>query len=321
MGLQVGPLVSYADLQLRLPDTKALWRAPDAASWYFIFTARTDPMNQITLMDCMNDAELLSTSSEYFDVEAASFAYLYAHWGLARECRQLSFTLQSRSQSKLVLDMRQQELVDVLYSFQGTLRHMRSESKDELLVMSERILMEFHVSIEDMQLLAGLEGQDEASRIHSTLQTWSESISSVQALFHANKILSTITNLSPGMIHGIYSVVTYHAGLVYWVAACLRQTHRIEALEHPVIQYDKDEDRIARSGPNESDFRLAETGRSDVSMPDAIDDPIAALDLVLHILKSNHDTIELHRPPLVESLLELVKALREAVKNWQTATR
>jgi hypothetical protein len=51
------------------------------------------------------------------------------------------------------------------------------------------LLMNLHVSIDDLQLFAGREGEEQAKKIYPTLQQWVEGRDARQTLWHAGQVL------------------------------------------------------------------------------------------------------------------------------------
>jgi hypothetical protein len=76
--------------------------------------------------------------------------------------------------------------------------------------------MNLHVSLEDVQLLAGKAGEKEARRVWPLLITWAQSQDSRQAIWHAGQILRVVKGCSATGLEGSPAVAVYHASLVFW---------------------------------------------------------------------------------------------------------
>jgi hypothetical protein len=89
----------------------------------------------------------------------------------------------------------------------------------------ERELMSLYVSLEDVQLLAGKYGEDEARRILPTLSLWAQDQDSRQAIWHAGQIIKSARSMADGMLRCASAVIVYHAGLVLWAYSIMRYNY------------------------------------------------------------------------------------------------
>src|SRR5205814_3806670 len=108
--------------------------------------------------------------------------------------------------TNLVLSSRHQELCKDLQNFQ-----LISSDWNEMLSAQESmvlnlLMMNLHVSLDDLQLFSGKEGEDQARRMYPVLQQWSDSAESRKALWHAGQILGQAKQFPPGHLKDFYAV-------------------------------------------------------------------------------------------------------------------
>jgi hypothetical protein len=93
--------------------------------------------------------------------------------------------------------------------------------------------MHLHASLEDVQLLAGREGEEEARRVFPTLTAWVESTDAREALFHAGQVIRASREYHRLMLRDAAAVAVYHASLVFWAYAVLSRNHGAEGAQNP----------------------------------------------------------------------------------------
>jgi hypothetical protein len=99
------------------------------------------------------------------------------------------------------------------------------------------VLLHLNVSLEDVQLLAGAEGPEEARRVIPLLQEWAHSANARWAVWHAGQILRaakasvlmpgngdrTMALRRQGTLRGPTAYAVYHASLALWVYSLLNE--------------------------------------------------------------------------------------------------
>lgn len=100
VSLLSSPLISYAELYLPLPESEELWSCSSAQQWKASYMqARSVPRydRQPSLVDCIQDLDILATKDIYVDQRQASMAVLGAAWRMIWEYRQLDSSMKGTS--------------------------------------------------------------------------------------------------------------------------------------------------------------------------------------------------------------------------------
>ncbi|KAL1796297.1 hypothetical protein ACET3X_004837 [Alternaria dauci] len=221
MALLKPPLISYAEMQLPLPSANALWQAKNAATWKMAYLER-DPMTakRPSATEC-----LLNLEHQVHDY--ADSTYLHMMWGPVWEYRQMC-ALTSRSQSQptnsLILSSRYQELTKQLEDFRLSTPPMSKSVEITLEIM----LVHLNAPLDDIQLFAGLEGQEEARDAYVGLRDWAKTPSARQALWHAGQILRAAEVLPKALLSNFNAIAVYHAGLILWAYGFLKRSMATE---------------------------------------------------------------------------------------------
>lgn len=87
----------------------------------------------------------------------------------------------------------------------------------EIPFVLEFLMMSLHVSLDDIQLFAGREGEDEARRIFPQVRNWTRDSDSRKAVWHAGQVFHYAKAFEKTRLRDFYAVATYHATLVLWV--------------------------------------------------------------------------------------------------------
>lgn len=324
MALLVSPLFSYAEVSLPLPESRNLWMAANANEWKSLYLASTNNISGRipSVVDCIHDLELLERFSQFIDEKASNTAFLHAAWGLVWEYRQLSSILHGESRqwdSTLVMTSRYRELMKLLQCF-------RMESPGCSSLLLELILMHLHMSLEDVQLLAGLEGQEEASRVYPSLCEWVKTTASYQAVWHAGQVLRAAKSLPFHHLRDFSAIAVYHASLAFWA-----YSHALEKEPQPpsltvtptmqgsmqgqFVWLDEGETTdVQRFIALKRGFPCLR-GLQPSSPPVPLKDASAVMDIVLGVLYQNHAEADRPMPPLVENLIRMMEGLRDTVRS------
>ncbi|RAR07511.1 MFS general substrate transporter [Stemphylium lycopersici] len=219
------PLISYAEMQLPLPSANALWQAKTAASWkaaYLNMAAKT--AKRPSAMECFLNLEHLSQHDH------ASLTYLHMIWGTIWDYRQMcTVTLRSKSTSNnsLILSSRYQELTKQLEDFRLSCPPMTKSVEITLEIM----LVHLNAPLDDIQLFAGIEGQEEARSAYLGLREWTKTPAARQALWHAGQILRAAEVLPKALLSNFNAIAVYHAGLILWCYGFLKRSAAPESTQ------------------------------------------------------------------------------------------
>ncbi|KAF2500888.1 hypothetical protein BU16DRAFT_614570 [Lophium mytilinum] len=326
VALLVSPLISYAEVGLPLPESQSLWTATSAKDWKALYLANTinASIRIPALTDCINDLELLEASSHLIDVPLSSRAFLHALWGMVWEYRQLALLFRGQPHfwdGGLVMMSRYQELIKIL-------DHFRLGYAQGCNLLLELILMHMHLSLDDVQLFAGLEGPDEARRVYQSMGEWARSKASRQAVWHAGQVVRAAKSLQPQHLRDINAIAVYHASLAFWAYALASRIVDSErasmaaqstsanprAAEIQMVWLDNAETvdtqkfvALKRGSPALRDVR---PGTQAVPL----EAPSAVIKVLIETMRQNHIELDRPKPPLVENLIQLMEALRDTAK-------
>lgn len=328
--------MSYAELTLPLPCTKELWFARTAeefkTGYLKVRTAEAKPPP--SLVDLFRDINLLSASHRQLDVQFAISVYLHGFWSLIWEYRQLDSVYRPTAQSQgfvpnpnLLLNSRHQELCRLLQHFRlVTLDWHELLSAQESIVL-HLLLMNLNVSLDDLQLFSGKEGEEQARRIYPTLKHWSESLEARQALWHAGQILRQGKLFPPGHLKDFYAVAVHHAALCLWTYGVVTKASPSTQQQQAPLGYGEEivfvdcEDashahRFVTFGSGRAAIRGPDNTTRDASAPPPVvsllRDPRGCMEVAQEVLRANFVGGREGLPPINENIIHLLKQLGDA---------
>ncbi|KAI4703069.1 hypothetical protein J4E81_001946 [Alternaria sp. BMP 2799] len=305
MALLKPPLLSYAEMQLPLPSPNSLWQAKSAANWKMAYlNDASATAKRPSATECLLDLEHL-TQHDY-----ANSTYLYLMWGPIWEYRQMC-ALTSRSQSlstnSLILSSRYQELTKQLEDFRLSTPPMTKSVEITL----EMLLVHLNAPLDDIQLFAGIEGQEEARSAYPGLRDWAKTPSARQALWHAGQILRAAEVLPKALLSNFNAIAVYHAGLILWVYGFLRRSVTTEQIDTAVVL--NGDDSLSARKFITLDRGIPAIKNSGSQHPTHLSDVCGVMDGLTQLLRAHHDASE-PSPPLVGNLVQLLEGLRSAIK-------
>lgn len=327
------PTMSYAELALPLPEPSEMWLAKSAAEWKILYLQRNSggAGRAPAIGDLFQDAHLLPSNKSRVDVQFSISIYLHAFWALILEYQQLSAVHRSRSYTSsnmagnqsLLLSSRHQELVKELQNF----RLVSSEWSDMTCrehILLNLLMMNLHVSLDDVQLFAGKEGDEQARRIYPVLQQWASGAEGRSAIWCAGQILRHAKESPQGQLKDFYAVAVQHAALVLWTYGVVSKANRRQAAPLPSqhalepIYLDGPDpmpiQRFISFGQGRAMIRGA--GRREPADESAVEDPRECMEIAQEVLKTNFrtnlDVGSETLPPMVDNLCCLIKQLGDA---------
>ncbi|KAK1600644.1 uncharacterized protein LY79DRAFT_585978 [Colletotrichum navitas] len=318
------PSMSYSELTLPLPEARELWFAKTATEWKIHYLKRNAGQNSRppSTCDLFKDINLLATNRQRLDLQFAISIFLHGYWALILEYLQLCAVLRTRTwlnsetKSGEVLRARHAELCKDLQGFlQVTSNWHEMLSAQESLVL-HLLMMNLHLSLNDLQLFSGKEGEDQARRVFGDLREWSQSAEARQSLWHAGQILRQAKMFPPGHLKDFYAVAVHHAALACWTYGVVSKAsgNRPAQYEQEKVFLDGTESNLVHRfiGFNQGHpvilGPMTRAGTTEASL----DDPKACMEVAQEILRANfRDSSDLH-PPIVENLCLLIKQLGHA---------
>ncbi|KAF4984072.1 hypothetical protein FZEAL_651 [Fusarium zealandicum] len=312
------PVMSYSELTLPLPAAKELWYAKTAREWKGVYLEREAGQTKRapSVGDLFHDINLLAANRHRVDVQLSTAIYLHAFWAVILEYRTLCSACKTRSYarstlggSSSLLSSRHQQLVHDLQTFQSMTACWPEISAQERLVLN-LLMMNLHVSLDDLQLFAGKEGEEQARRIYPVLQQWAESPDSRSAVWFAGQVLRFAKLFPAGQLKNFYAVGVHHAALALWTCGVVTRAARRQGmpLQQETVYLDEPESmalqRYISLGQGRPAIR-GPSGRDEAS----IEDPRASMEAAHEVLKSNFSGGQNAPPAIVENLCILIRQL------------
>lgn len=320
------PCLSYSELTLPLPEARELWFAKTAQEWKAQYLERNAGHSKRppSVGDLFHDVHLLTANHLRLDVQFSISIFLHGFWALILEYRQLSSVHKSRSYANslggnpnLLLQSRHQELVKDLQSFHLIAANWQDMSAREHLLLN-LLMMNLHVSLDDLQLFLGKEGEDQARRIYPTLQQWVTSSEARSAVWCASQVLRYAKFFPPGHLKDFYAVAVHHAAITVWTYGVVTRANRqqlasLQAGAERIYLDSADSIAIQRFIGFGQGVPMMKGPVEGGSTPEAsLNDPRACMDIAQNILRVNFTQIQEGLPPIVENLLQLIKQLGNA---------
>lgn len=264
VAFQTPPLLSYAEITLDLPAPAVLWRARTAEEWREQYHFHQLANAQIpSFVSSMSDAQTMGSVRHKIDLELTLYLVLMSHWCLARDFTQLSSANKAQASTDLqwagssLASSRCQELRRLMDSFYVAIEDWRVFVPKEVHMVSQLLRMNLCVTFEELQLLAGKEGDEEARRVYPALKEWYRSAECRQAMWHAGQVLraarrppgrsphaSNVMTPDTPWLRDFNAVALYHAGLAFWVYGLLSRALYLEQQNNnsvpPAIDYEGD---------------------------------------------------------------------------------
>lgn len=319
VSLLSSPLISYAELYLPLPESEALWHSPSAELWKATYMRSSAPRHerQPSLVDCIQDLDILATKDIWVDQRQASMAVLGAAWRMIWEYRQLDSSMKDYNSqwcnSNLLMSSRHAELTKLLQCFR-----ISSVEDAKVTLILELLLMHLHMSLDDVQQFAGVEGEEEARRVYPSLVQWTRTPTARQAIWHAGQVVRAARNLRGGLICDFAAIAVYQASLAFWCYGILTRATDTCAI-HPdsiTAWLDNPEDagvqRWIINGKGNAAIH-AWTGNPPRDSLAPVNNPEEVVAAVVQVMRQNHN--EARSPPLVDNLINMMEGLRKAART------
>lgn len=326
MSLLSPPLISCTELCLPLPLPLDFWRAHTAEEWRQACISRSPLCKEIPTFKRYIESSPAILNLNIVDLDLSLLIWLYGHWTCDWHYRQWS------SVAKLSLATYEKDTTFILSSLQQENTKLLERFKMETLELTrmsptttltyQRLLMNNYSPLDDFQLLAGKNGQEEAKRVYSSLATWAQSREARQAICHAALLLQAAKELPFGMLQHANAIACYHAGLVLWAFALISKgvsgdvpttsrdgMHDYALLDHP------DDPKVQR-------FIVLGKGTPTICpynengapvKPISVFETRAVMRLIGHLLCAKNPCRDGESSLLIDNLSKLLRALGRAV--------
>jgi hypothetical protein len=211
-----------------------------------------------------------------------------------------------------------QNLYSSLRRFSDNVKEVRTFSP-ELLLVSELFMMILHVSLNDVQRLAGRKGEEESRRAAQLLEkTWLLRPESRYAVWHAGQILRHAEEYKPTTLRGFNAMAVYLASLTLWAYGLVSQ-QSINGYK------ETGDDTLSLNGPETGElitFLEAGQGTPSLASPggmrsqlEPVSNYAAVLSLGRLIFRQNYPATNEAMPPLVEGLCRHLADLQSGVDS------
>ncbi|KAK4129576.1 hypothetical protein N657DRAFT_640226 [Parathielavia appendiculata] len=224
------PSMSYAELTLPLPCSKELWYARSADEFKTRYLEMSTDKRSPSLGDLFRDVGTLHATHRHLDLQFTVSTYLHGFWSLIWEYCQLASIHQSptctstitsttNSNMTLLLSSRRHDLLNQLTAFHQLIITNPAKTYDilpESHLLLHVLFLNLHLSLPDMHLFTGKEGEDQARRVYPALQRWAASRDARQAMWHAAQVLRWASLFPRGRLRAFWSVGVCHAALGIW---------------------------------------------------------------------------------------------------------
>ena len=337
MAQQTPPLLSPAEMTLDLPESRNLWCADTAEAWRNIYLQEHGVLTAEKSLSIAQSISHVSMIREQpgVDIQLSAMVAVYCVWAAVWSHLQFNSLLRfptpshGASETLVVSNSWDSGLSQLLDRFHLMVSDW-NDFRPPMALVLERVLLNMHISFEQVQLFAGKEGEEEARRVLPLLQHWSTTSDARQAVWHAGQILKAARRCPQRNLRDFQAVCLYHAGMTFWtyalVSASISDQQDIymdnqATRSKPAVSVSE---RVWLDGEDCQAVQrfialnrgtpvvcssAGEVGASDM-LPVRLDNPRAIMSICTGLLKGNSPMEEGGTPlPLVENLSQLMHDL------------
>jgi hypothetical protein len=224
------PLVSYAELTLMLPASKALWLAPSAETWRMRYLEMNTFASHPSLQTLLRDEAAILCLPTDVDVQIARSSYLHGIAAQIWEYTQQSTLVHEScdASSQLWARSRQEKLLvypliwlmtlTCAYRYHYLQREdlVPGKSPAVTCLFHQFLQMYLHVNLDLITRFAGKCGESAANSAYIHLAPWSQTKEARIAICHAGHVIRAARHIPPYQIRGADSFMLYHSIMVLW---------------------------------------------------------------------------------------------------------
>ncbi|TLD08070.1 hypothetical protein PspLS_10588 [Pyricularia sp. CBS 133598] len=361
IALLVPPLLSYAEFHAPLPDHPSTWRAGGPEDWRRAQLRQlvgSDPITRndqsqqfvvkpsiVDYLADFNTVDSIVSIRASVDHRLAKLAFLAGTWRLSWEYNQLkalqrpSFNAishnmppggQAHLRTSFFMTSRYDELHSMLDRFALGQDH---HSTPEVTLRLEVVRLSLDVPLADVQFFAGLDGPEEARRVHPALRLWVCTPSARRAVAHAGQVVRAARRVSKTDMSGLAATALYHSAQVLLVYGALLREAGVNTSRDATAVYLDGEDREAierfvhldrgspavclysagassaqRPSSNYADgIQEKQNQQQNKTMTAFLSDSPMVLEAVSQVLRSKYE--DGRRPILIDSIIQLLTDL------------
>ncbi|GKU02018.1 c6 zinc finger protein [Fusarium langsethiae] len=321
-----GPTLAYNELDFALPAAHDLWMAGTPQVWWDLNSVKGPlPAGDVPRLSDIRDCiSFVTKPNAWVDIETCCKTALHGLWGQvwAYRCAVAPFHSlgpdHSSPDTPLWAKTLYQSLYNDLQRFSDKVKEARTFGP-ELLFLSELFMMMLHVSLNDVQRLAGRKGEEGSRRAAQLLEkAWLPRPESRYAVWHAGQVLRYAEEYQPARLRGFDAMVVYLASLTLWAYGLVSQQSMNDYKE-------TGNNTVSLNGPETGDltaFLEAGQGTPSLASPGGIRsqlEPVsncaAVLSLGRLIFRQNYPATNEAMPPLVEGLCRHLADLQSGVDS------
>ena len=318
-------MISVAELTLPLPETKDLWFAKTAKDWKARHLEKGPLVGKKpSIGDLLHGLNHLTANRSNLDVRFCITLYLYGYWSLIWEyrlsstiSRQRAYAGTSENHLDVLLTSRYTQLVMDLQEFYSVVSEWPETSSQEHMLVHV-LLLNLHVSMEDLLVFSGKEGEERARQVYPFLAEWTDTPPARAALWSAGQIIRYAKLFPPGHLQDFFAGAVYHAALTLWTYAVItraRPGRQSMKYGYDAIYLDGPETVLSSRYLNMGEGRPVIQGvqKRDPPIEAPVGDPRLCMEIVSEVLLMNqaHEPKQ-HPSPLIGSLGSLMKRLGSA---------
>ena len=344
MSLLNQPLISYAELSADMPLSKDLWLAKTAMEWKNIYLSRFIQIDERlpSIRTCVDDTSPIFKYQHIVDVQMTITLVISSIWRLIWQYREMKTTIKSPSKgglrnSGLTANSLYQEISHLMQHLNFNATEWDRGMQPAVRLLHEQCLMHLYVSLEEVQLLAGKEGEDEARKVFPILNAWAESSESRQATYHAGQVLRAAKQHTGHMLRDASAIAVYHAGLTFWAYSVLSKTlnnpseHQQRSQSGPNLTQSGQGNFVRLDGEDSPELqrflvigkgvpsirRWVDGGEMGVETDVPLSDPKMVMAAITSLLWKKNGDDEKRCPPLVVNLSKLMSSLGHAADGMR----
>ncbi|KAJ4259830.1 hypothetical protein NW762_007763 [Fusarium torreyae] len=320
------PTLAYNELNFALLAARDLWKAGNSQSWWDLHLTKGPlPAGGIPRLSDMRDCvSFMTEANSWVDIESCCKAALHGLWGQIWIYRDAVTHHHNASSDRHGSDLPTwaqalyQELYNSLRKFLDQLREAQPHSP-ELALLSELFMMILHVSLDDVQRLAGRKGEEEARRAAQSLEnTWLPGPEARYAVWHAGQVLRYAEDCKPTTLRGFGATAVYLASLTLWAYGLISQRpanghlgmgHNLVSLNGPETRELSTFIELGQGTPS-----LASPGDLRLQL-EPLSNHAAVLALAQLVFRQNYLVTTEPMPPLIESLCRHLNDLQSGFEG------
>lgn len=216
--------MSYNELDFSPPACRDLWKAESAEEWRQVYLRIPvmETTSSTIIPEVRRCSDLVAGSSDWFDGGLLDTVYSHGFWGQIWSYRDIVRSLPSQGlnaagkTSRPWMDEMRDELYFKLFELSRDC-NSTTVSEQEPGLTAELFMMVLHASPNDLQKLAGRNGEAEARKMMRMLEeAWFSTPAARSAVWRAGQIVRQARSLPSQSLQGFRAMAVYFASLTLW---------------------------------------------------------------------------------------------------------